>query len=89
MARAGKWDDALNQWVGVTMKKNASDRIFNMAVANEMLAYAKYRSTQDMPRCPDLPHQPDSQTRTRPQRPNRRATTEMSDPNVNIGAGQT
>lgn len=48
MARAGKWDDALNQWAGVTMKKNASDRIFNMAVANEMLAYAKYRSTQDM-----------------------------------------
>jgi len=48
MARAGKWDDALNQWSGITMKKNASDRIFNIAVANEMLAYAKYRSTQDM-----------------------------------------
>jgi tetratricopeptide (TPR) repeat protein len=48
MARAGKWDDALNQWESVKMKKNASDRVFNIAVAYEMLAYGKYRNGGDM-----------------------------------------
>ncbi|MBZ5524303.1 MAG: DUF6340 family protein [Acidobacteriia bacterium] len=48
MAKAGKWDEALKQWESVRMKKNESDRVFNMAVANEMLAYSTYTSTQDM-----------------------------------------
>jgi tetratricopeptide (TPR) repeat protein len=48
IAKTGKWDEALKQWESVKMKKNESDRIYNMAVANEMLAYSTYGSTHDM-----------------------------------------
>jgi tetratricopeptide (TPR) repeat protein len=48
MAQAGKWDEALKQWESVKMKKNESDRLYNMAAANEMLAYTAYRNTQNM-----------------------------------------
>ncbi len=48
MAQAGKWDEAIKQWESVKMKKNESDRLYNMAAANEMLAYTAYRNTQNM-----------------------------------------
>lgn len=48
LAMAGQWDRAIAQWNGAALKKNQGDRLFNMAVGYEALAYAKYDKTRDV-----------------------------------------
>ena len=46
-AISGNWQGALKQWTAVSMKKNAGDRVYNMAVAHEALAYETYNASQN------------------------------------------
>ena len=47
MAMSGQWKEALDSWSAVQMKKNPGDRLYNMAVAHESLAYQAYESTRN------------------------------------------
>ena len=42
LAESGQWKEALDSWTSADMKKNPADRLYNMAVAKEALAYADY-----------------------------------------------
>lgn len=42
LAESGQWKEALDSWTAAAMKKNPGDRMYNMAVAKEALAYAGY-----------------------------------------------
>ena len=42
LAESGQWKEALDAWTNASMRKNAGDRMYNMAVAKEALAYAEY-----------------------------------------------
>lgn len=48
LAESGQWKEALDSWTKATMKKNPSDRLYNMAVAGEALAYAQYAQDNDL-----------------------------------------
>ncbi len=48
LAESGQWGEALDSWTKASMKKNPSDRLYNMAVAKEALAYAEYARDNDM-----------------------------------------
>jgi len=46
-AMSGQWKEALASWTAATMKKNAGDRAYNMAVAHEALAYQAYDASRN------------------------------------------
>ncbi len=48
LAESGQWKEALDSWTSAEMKKNPADRLYNMAVAKEALAYAEYAREQNL-----------------------------------------
>ncbi len=48
LAESGQWKEALDSWTAADMKKNPADRLYNMAVAKEALAYAEYAREQNL-----------------------------------------
>ncbi len=48
LAESGQWKEALDSWKAADMKRNASDRLYNMAVGKEALAYAELTRDSDM-----------------------------------------
>ncbi len=48
LAESGQWKEALDSWNSADMKRNPSDRLYNLAVAKEAMAYAAYAQDSDM-----------------------------------------
>ncbi|MEX2264240.1 MAG: hypothetical protein WD696_19960 [Bryobacteraceae bacterium] len=47
LAASGQWNEALAAWSSAQMKKNPADRIYNMAVAHEAIAYKSFDAGGD------------------------------------------
>ncbi len=47
MAMSGQWKEALAAWSGAAMRRNPGDRAYNMAVAQEALAYQAYDASRN------------------------------------------
>ena len=48
LGQSGQWKEAFETWSGAKLKKNPSDRLFNMAIAKEALAYSEYARAQSL-----------------------------------------
>ena len=48
LAESGEWKEAFDSWQSASMRHNPSDRLYNLAVAKEALAYASYSQASDM-----------------------------------------
>ncbi len=47
LAGGGQWQEALDAWTSANLKKNQGDKPYNMAVANEALAYKTYDGSRN------------------------------------------
>lgn len=48
LAESGQWKEALDSWSSAAMKHNPSDRLYNLAVAKEALAYVAFAHDNDL-----------------------------------------